>query len=125
MEPSNNTDATPACGGRLDADGYCEVCAPQPVPAAAYAHETIALLNHVEAVEDEIGALIGDTERSRNAQISDRHREVGTTLKLADIYSQLAIAEAIDKVRVQIRDNALATVSLPAVINYADGDPHR
>lgn len=115
---TNYIDATPA---------ECD-----PVPA--YAHETIALLNHVEAVEDEIGALIGDTERSRNAQISDRHREIGTGLKLAEIYSTLAIAEAIDKLRAEIRHfrgNPLTAADVPYPPtqflsgSYADGDPHR
>jgi hypothetical protein len=93
-----------------------------PEPVRAYADETIALLNHVEAVEDEIGELIGDTERSVNAQLADRHREISASLKWADIYSNLAIAEAIDKLCGAVHHHRLATLSAS---NFADGDPHR
>lgn len=100
---------------------YTHATLPERDPVPAYAHEVVALLNHVEAVEDEIGALIGDTERSVNAKLSDRHREIGTALKVADIYSNLAIAEAIDKLRaaqapMQYRGDSAY---------YLAGDPHR
>jgi hypothetical protein len=84
MEPSNNTDVIPD-------------------PVRAYADEAIALLAHVDSVEDHLDDLTGGVERSRNAAIADAHKEIGSALKQADIYATLAIAEAIDKIREALR----------------------
>ena len=90
----------------------------EPDPVRAYADEAVALLAHVESVEDHLDDLRGGAERSRNAAITDAHNEIGATLKLADIYSNLAIAEALDKIRTTF-DPKLR----PVIVNISGGSP--
>lgn len=77
---------------------------------ARYADEAMALLAHVDAVEDEIGALLGDSERSLNARLADRKTEIGVSIKRAEIYATLAVAEAVTDLRRALRG--------PRVVNY-------
>lgn len=83
------------------------------IPPANYAVEAVALLAHVDAVEDEIGALIGDTERTLNGKLADRHNEIGAALKVADIYATLAVAEAIDNHRLALASRPGITFGVP------------
>ncbi len=56
-------------------------------------------LTHADELDCDLDDLVGDGDRSKNAAISDLHREIGTSLKLADIYATLAVAEAIERLR--------------------------
>lgn len=51
-------------------------------------------LDHVDHCEREIDALSG-SERSVAGKIADRHREIGSTFKRAEILSNLAVADAV------------------------------
>lgn len=93
---------------------------PAPDPVRAYADEALALLAHVDTVEDHLDDLTGNTERTRNGAISDAHNEIGSALRQADIYATLAVAEAIDKLRAVLDPR----VPWPPA-SFLDGDPHR
>lgn len=64
-----------------------------------FTREAVGLLDHVNEVDDQLDALTSGAERSRNAEIGDLHREIGTSLKLAHIYATLAVAEALGRLR--------------------------
>lgn len=99
-------------------------------PPSSSSEEALALLDHADHVEAEIIALRGASERSTNARIADQNNEIGSTFKRAEVLSNLAIAEAIDRlakrlpppVEVSLRPGRPGDHFLTSL---TEGDPHR